>query len=72
MNGHDHVACTLLNSGADVTLVDDSGLTAVDVAKTKKVKNTLKEVRTKSKVISFQAFNLLRPQTTPQTYIHDP
>ena len=38
------VASTLLDNGADVTLVDDSGLTAVDVAKTKKVRNTLKQV----------------------------
>ena len=44
INGHDVVASTLLDSGADVTLVDDSGLTAVDVAKTKKVRNTLKQV----------------------------
>ncbi len=35
---------TLLDRGANVTLVDDSGLTCVDVAKTKKVKNTLRQV----------------------------
>ena len=40
--GHDLVACALLQRGADVTLYDDSGLTPVDVAKTKKVKATLK------------------------------
>ena len=42
INGHDQVAHALLQHGADVTLVDGSGLTPVDVAKTKKVKDTLK------------------------------
>ena len=39
LNGHDPVCGVLLSRGADVTLVDDSGLTAVEVAKNKKVKN---------------------------------
>lgn len=34
---------TLLKYGADVTITDDRGLTPVDVAKTKKMKNTLRE-----------------------------
>ena len=41
-SGQYEVATTLLGHGADVTLVDDSGNTAVDVAKTKKLKSTLK------------------------------
>ncbi len=40
--------CSLLEHGADVTLVDDSGLTPVDVAKTKKVKGTLKQAWTEA------------------------
>ncbi len=43
INGHDQVASKLLEYGADVTIVDDSGLTPVDVAKTKRVKATLKQ-----------------------------
>ena len=46
INGHDGVATTLLQHGADVTLVDDSGHTPLDVAKTKKVKSTLKQAWT--------------------------
>jgi hypothetical protein len=48
INGHDPVACALLQKGADVTLYDDSGLTPVDVAKTKKVKATLKHAWTEA------------------------
>ena len=48
INGHDQVAVALLKHGADVTIVDDSGLTPVDVAKTKKVKVTLKQAWTEA------------------------
>ena len=43
INGHDGVAVTLLKHGADVTIVDENGLTPVEVAKTKKIKSTLKQ-----------------------------
>ena len=43
INGHDGVAMTLLKHGADVTIVDENGLTPVEVAKTKKIKSTLKQ-----------------------------
>ena len=41
-SGQYDVATTLLDRGADVTLVDDGGNTAVDVAKNKKLKSTLR------------------------------
>lgn len=36
------MANTLLNHGADITIVDDSGNTAVDLAKTKRMKSVLR------------------------------
>lgn len=42
-NDHQRTAVTLLQHGADVTLTDDRGLTPVDLAKTRKMKTTLKE-----------------------------
>ena len=48
INGHDQVASTLLEYGANVTLVDDSGLSPVEVAKTKTVKSTLKQAWTEA------------------------
>ncbi|PVD33929.1 hypothetical protein C0Q70_05191 [Pomacea canaliculata] len=36
-------AVTLLQHGADITLTDDRGMTAVDLAKTRKMKTTLRE-----------------------------
>ena len=42
-NDHQRTAVTLLQRGADVTLTDDRGLTPVDLAKTRKMKTTLKE-----------------------------
>ncbi|XP_041466973.1 uncharacterized protein LOC121417356 isoform X2 [Lytechinus variegatus] len=41
--GQTQVANTLLNHGADITIVDDSGNTAVDVAKTKRMKSVLRD-----------------------------
>jgi len=46
--GHDVICNTLLEQGADVTLVDDTGLTPLDAAKNKKVKATLKAAWTDS------------------------
>ncbi|XP_072182009.1 uncharacterized protein [Diadema setosum] len=46
--GQTQVANTLLHHGADVTLVDDRGKTAVDVAKTKRMKSVLKEAWTEA------------------------
>jgi len=43
INGHDGVAVALLKHGADVTMIDENGLTPVEVAKTKKIKSTLKQ-----------------------------
>lgn len=37
------MAVALLKGGADVTMVDENGLTPVEVAKTKKIKSTLKQ-----------------------------
>ncbi|CAG5117599.1 unnamed protein product, partial [Candidula unifasciata] len=42
-NDHHTTALTLLKYGADVTITDDHGLTPFDVAKTRKMKHTLKE-----------------------------
>ncbi|XP_070564922.1 uncharacterized protein [Ptychodera flava] len=42
-SGHEKIADTLLEHGADILLVDDGGNTAVDVAKTRKIKTKLKE-----------------------------
>ena len=55
---------TLLKHGADVTVVDDSGLTPVDVAKSKRVKATLKQAwakATEKKGGSGQSLNPVRP-----------
>ncbi|XP_030849172.1 uncharacterized protein LOC583722 isoform X2 [Strongylocentrotus purpuratus] len=41
--GQIQVANTLLNHGADITIVDDSGNTAVDLAKTKRMKSVLRD-----------------------------
>ena len=43
LNGHDSLVSCLLRHGADVTLVDDAGLTPADVAKTKRVRTTLRQ-----------------------------
>ncbi|KAK6190356.1 hypothetical protein SNE40_002244 [Patella caerulea] len=40
---HQRAAVVLLENGADVTLVDDQGNSAVDLAKSKKMRTTLKE-----------------------------
>ena len=42
------MARVLLSHDADVTLTDDGGLTPVDMAKTKKVKVTLREAWTEA------------------------
>lgn len=42
-NDHQLTAVTLLQHGADITLTDDRGMTAVDLAKTRKMKTTLRE-----------------------------
>ena len=47
-NDHQRTAETLLHHGADVTLTDDRGLTPVDLAKTRKMKNTLREAWTEA------------------------
>ncbi|KAK7480430.1 hypothetical protein BaRGS_00028349 [Batillaria attramentaria] len=47
-NDHQTTAVTLLQNGADVTLTDDRGLTPVDLAKTRKMKTTLKEAWTEA------------------------
>jgi len=43
INGNAQVVSKLLSCGADVRLVDDGGLTCVEVAKTKRVKAVLRE-----------------------------
>ena len=55
---------TLLQHGADVRIVDDSGLTCVDVAKTKRVKNTLREAWTE---VTQGTTPDLKPVRTPET-----
>ncbi|KAK7099181.1 uncharacterized protein [Littorina saxatilis] len=47
-NDHQRTAVTLLQHGADVTLTDDRGFTPVDLAKTRKMKMTLKEAWTEA------------------------
>jgi hypothetical protein len=47
-NDHQSTAVTLLEHGADVTLTDDRGRTPVDLAKTRKMKTTLKEAWTEA------------------------
>ncbi|XP_041365735.1 uncharacterized protein LOC121380819 [Gigantopelta aegis] len=47
-NDHHQTAKSLLQHGADVTLTDDSGLRAVDLAKSRKMKTTLKEAWTEA------------------------
>ncbi|RUS73364.1 hypothetical protein EGW08_018866, partial [Elysia chlorotica] len=42
-NDHQKAAVTLLNYGADVKITDERGLTPFDVAKTRRMKNMLKE-----------------------------
>ncbi|GFO00089.1 sps1/ste20-related protein kinase ysk4 [Plakobranchus ocellatus] len=42
-NDHQKTAVTLLHYGADVKVTDDRGLTPLDVAKTRRMKNMLKE-----------------------------
>ncbi|KAL5007408.1 hypothetical protein ScPMuIL_016214 [Solemya velum] len=42
-NDHEQATNILLNHGGDVTLTDDRGLTPVDLARSRKMKNTLKE-----------------------------
>ena len=44
IHGHDSICSLLLEHGADVTSVDDSGFTPVQVAKTKIVRGTQKHV----------------------------
>lgn len=42
-NDHEHATNVLLHHGGDVTLTDDRGLMPVDLARSRKMKNTLKE-----------------------------
>lgn len=42
-NDHDRAAATLLEHGADISLTDDQGMTALDVARSKKMKSCLRE-----------------------------
>ena len=47
-NGHDVVCSTLLEHGADVTIVDELGKTPLDITKSKKVKATIKAAWTEA------------------------
>ncbi|XP_064601071.1 uncharacterized protein LOC135467238 [Liolophura sinensis] len=42
-NDHDRAAATLLEHGADISLTDDQGMTALDVARSKRMKSCLRE-----------------------------
>ncbi|ESO90584.1 hypothetical protein LOTGIDRAFT_176806, partial [Lottia gigantea] len=45
---HQRAAIVLLQNGADVTIIDDQGKSPVDLAKSKKMKSTLKEAWTEA------------------------
>ncbi|KAK3101844.1 hypothetical protein FSP39_006765 [Pinctada imbricata] len=62
-NDHERAACCLLKHGADITMVDDTGLTALDLARGRKMKATLKEAWTEA-TQSRQSTNL-GPLKTP-------
>lgn len=47
-NNHQQTVSALLDYGADIAITDDQGLTPIEVARTKKMKNLLKEAWTES------------------------
>ncbi|XP_059179297.1 uncharacterized protein LOC131958339 [Physella acuta] len=47
-NNHQQTVSALLGYGADIAITDDQGLTPIEVARTKKMKNLLKEAWTES------------------------